>query len=101
MTLDARDTSQCPRGHRCESCGNVTEDLEVVTHGVLNAIMCVTLCGSCRESGRPPSIMLTTAEKLAQQHRDHVRGVTPRYRLPPNGTPRRSSYQQRPNLRAW
>ena len=86
MTLDARDTSQCPRGHRCESCGNATEDLEVVTHGVLNAIMCVTLCGSCRESGRPPSIMLTTAEKLAQQHRDHVRGVTPRYRLWPNGT---------------
>ena len=85
MTPDAQDTSNCPIGFRCENCGSATDDLIVVTQGVLNAIMCVTLCGVCRESGQPPSIMLTTAEKLAQQHRDHVRGVTPTYRLRPNG----------------
>jgi hypothetical protein len=81
MTLGARDTSNCPVGFRCESCGSSTDDLLVVTHGVLNAIMCVTMCGSCRDSRRPPSIMLTTAEKLVEQHRDHVGGVTPVYRV--------------------
>jgi hypothetical protein len=81
MTLDPRNTDNCPVGFRCESCGSATGDLLVVAHGVLNAIMCVTLCGSCRESGRPPSIMLTTAEKLVEQHRDHISGVTPTYRL--------------------
>jgi hypothetical protein len=78
--MDPSDTSRCPIGFRCESCGAATDDLCVVIHGVLNAIMCVTLCAACRASERPPSIMLTTAEKLVQQHREHVRGVTPQYR---------------------
>ena len=86
MTLDASNTDNCPLGFRCESCGVATDDLRVVTYPVLNAIMCVTLCASCRESGRPPSIMLTTAEKLVEQHRDHVRGVTPQYRPRPTTT---------------
>jgi hypothetical protein len=83
MTLDLRNTDNCPVGFRCESCGAATDGLQVVTHPVLNAIICITLCGPCKESGRPPSIMLTTAEKLALQHRDHVRGVTPQYRQGP------------------
>jgi hypothetical protein len=81
VTLDARSTDNCPLSFRCESCGSATADLHVVTHDVLSAIMCVTLCGICRESGRPPSVMLSTAEKLVAQHRDHIRGVTPTYRL--------------------
>ena len=85
MPLEAQDTSNCPTGHRCESCGNATGDLEVMTHPVLNAIICLTVCGGCRQSGRPPGIMLSTAEKLAQQHREHVLGVAPVYR--PRRTP--------------
>jgi hypothetical protein len=80
VTLDPEDVSRCPTGFRCESCGSATRDLLVVTHGVFNATMCVTLCGVCRGSGRSPSVMLSTAEKLVQQHREHVQDVTPMYR---------------------
>jgi hypothetical protein len=73
MPLDARSTENCPLGHRCESCGAMGPNLGVTTHAVLNAMMCVTLCEGCRESGRPPSITLSTAQRLAEQHRGHLR----------------------------
>ena len=69
-------TERCPKGHRCESCGTASPDLAVHVREVLNASMCLTLCGGCAESGRPPSIMLSTAEKLAEQHRQHRLGYT-------------------------
>lgn len=69
-------TERCHRGHRCESCGQACPGLEVVAVGVLGAEMCLTLCPGCRQSGRAPQIMLTTAEKLVAQHRQHVAGFT-------------------------
>ena len=65
-------TPLCPLGRRCESCGADARDVRIVVLPVLNAAMCLTMCGSCATSGRPPSVMLSTAEKLADQHRRHV-----------------------------
>jgi hypothetical protein len=69
-------TDQCPLGFRCESCGQACLGLEVVVVGVLDATMCLTLCPGCRQSGRAPQVMLSTAEKLAAQHRQHIAGFT-------------------------
>ena len=75
-------TDRCPLGFRCESCGQACPGLEVVIVGVLGATMCLTLCPGCRQSGRAPQIMLTTAEKLVEQHRRHLMGfeTTPHLR---------------------
>lgn len=42
---------------------------------VLRASLCLTMCPGCAASGRPPAIMLSTAERLAAQHAEHVRPV--------------------------
>ena len=72
--VDVRDTSRCHRGFRCESCGLTDPALAVKAVDVLGATFCLTLCPGCAESGRAPSIMLSTAEKLVNQHRQHVAG---------------------------
>ncbi|HWM00965.1 MAG TPA: hypothetical protein VNP92_01370 [Actinophytocola sp.] len=64
-------TRYCPRGHRCESCGRADPGLAVVAVPVLAEVMCLTLCPRCAESGRPPAIQLSTAERLVEQHRQH------------------------------
>ena len=67
-------TERCPLGFRCESCGLACPGLTVVTVNVLGATLCLTLCLGCRQSGRAPAIMLSTAEKLVEQHRQHLSG---------------------------
>jgi hypothetical protein len=86
MTLDLHDTSHCPIGHRCESCGQATATLQVVTRTVLSSVLCLTMCKRCRQSNQPPSIQVSTAERLVEQHRQHVRTVTPVYRLRPENS---------------
>ena len=44
--------------------------VEVVT--VLGAAFCLTLCPGCARSGHPPQIMLSTAQRLVEQHARHV-----------------------------
>jgi hypothetical protein len=39
---------------------------------MLGAAFCLTLCPTCRSSGRPPQIMLSTAERLVEQDAHHV-----------------------------
>jgi hypothetical protein len=73
-TPDPTDTARCPRGHRCESCGTAGRGLVVVSRQVLAETLCLTLCLSCAASGRPPAIMLSTAERLVEQHRRHLQG---------------------------
>jgi hypothetical protein len=63
---------RCPHGHRCESCGCAGPSLSVVVVTVLGAALCLTLCGTCASSGRPPQIMLSTAQRLVEQHARHV-----------------------------
>lgn len=74
MALDPTDTRYCPRGHRCESCGAEGPGLTVTAVPVLSETMCLTLCRGCAASGRPPSIMLSTATRLVEQHRRHLAG---------------------------
>lgn len=69
-------TSKCPLGARCESCGNNGPGLAVKAVEILGANLCLTLCVGCRESGRAPAILLSTAEKLVEQHRRHLNGHT-------------------------
>lgn len=70
--LPVHRTDHCPQGHRCESCGAEGPGLAVVTRDVLGETLCLTLCAGCAASGRPPAIMLSTAERLVTAHHGHV-----------------------------
>jgi hypothetical protein len=67
-------TNLCPLGHRCESCGIATTGLSVVIAAVLGVSFCLTLCPGCARSGRLPQIMLSTAQRLTEQHVRHLAG---------------------------
>jgi hypothetical protein len=69
-----RPTDHCPRGHRCESCGAACTALGVFEVTALGAAFCLTLCTGCASSGRPPQIMLSTAQRLVEQHARHLAG---------------------------
>jgi hypothetical protein len=69
-----RVTRYCPLGHRCESCGAVGAGLAVVVVAVLRSAFCMTMCPGCAESGSPPQVMLSTAERLAEEHARHLAG---------------------------
>jgi hypothetical protein len=69
-----RPTDHCPRGHRCESCGAACTGLGVFEVTALGAVFCLTLCTGCASSGRPPQIMLSTAQRLVEQHARHLAG---------------------------
>jgi hypothetical protein len=83
MVDNSCQTDHCPRGHRCESCGIESPGLRVVTHSVLGAILCLTLCPRCASSGRLPQIMLSTAERLVAAHAEHLRGGEVVFRVVP------------------
>jgi hypothetical protein len=70
----AETTRYCPLGARCELCGGDGPGLAVVVLAVLAERMCLTLCSGCTASGRPPAVMLSTAEKFVEQHRRHLAG---------------------------
>jgi hypothetical protein len=71
---DQNVTERCPLGFRCESCGQACPGLKVVVVDVLGASMCLTLCSGCASSTRAPQIMLSTAQRLVEQHGQHVAG---------------------------
>jgi hypothetical protein len=71
---DNNTTERCPLGFRCESCGLASQGLAVAAVDILGATFCLTLCPGCHQSGRAPAIMLSTAEKLVEQHRQHLAG---------------------------
>jgi hypothetical protein len=78
---DPKITEWCPCSARCESCGVAGPGLSVKVYDVLSETMCLTVCAGCRDSGRLPQIMLTTAQKLVEQHRQHLAGPDrPSYR---------------------
>lgn len=76
MLLDHRDSSHCPVGYRCESCGVAAEDHEVLVIQTPEVgHICLTTCVFCRDIlrlGMPPPITMRTATNLARQHREHV-----------------------------
>ena len=75
LSLD--DTSRCPKGHRCESCGiEGGDDLAVTTVGMGSlGVACLTMCTRCAESTVTPPVTVGTAARLTLQHRLHL-GIT-------------------------
>lgn len=74
--VDIDDTSRCPLGHRCESCGAERDDLAVTTalFGPIG-VACVTMCPRCARSLQAPPVAVATAVRLVGQHCEHV-GIT-------------------------
>ena len=70
---DLNDTTGCPLGVRCESCGAESPDLAVraVTLAGLGTA-CLTLCRRCAAADTPPPITVATAARLVEQHVGHV-----------------------------
>ena len=69
------DTSRCPLGRRCESCGDDHPAVAVRTATTPMGVLCVTLCQRCAASGEMPRVAVSTAAKLVLQHCQHI-GVT-------------------------
>jgi hypothetical protein len=70
------DTSRCPRGARCESCGTEGDDLAVCTVALGRlGVACLTLCPRCAGSGVVPPVSVGTAVRLTAQHCGHL-GIT-------------------------
>jgi hypothetical protein len=76
MNIDLDDTSRCPLGHRCESCGAERDDLAVCT-AVMDrlGVACLTLCPRCAGSEVVPPVSVGTAVRLTMQHCLHL-GIT-------------------------
>lgn len=66
------DTSRCPLGVRCESCGTEGTALAVTTAETEAGVLCLTQCARCAEASMPPPVAVTTAARLAAQHCAHV-----------------------------
>jgi hypothetical protein len=67
------DTSRCPLGVRCESCGVERDDLDVKTvHLAQLGVACMTLCPRCAGSGVTPPVAVGTAVRLVMQHCIHL-----------------------------
>lgn len=78
--VDLDDTSRCPLGHRCESCGieaSAGTTLTVATVATQIGTLCLTLCDHCAGSSEPPPITVSTAQRLVAQHADHLDRTTP------------------------
>jgi hypothetical protein len=72
-TVDVDDTSRCPLGHRCESCGIERDDLAVTTAALGRlGVGCLTLCPRCTGSEVAPPVSVGTAVRLVAQHCGHL-----------------------------
>jgi hypothetical protein len=71
--VDLDDTSNCPVGHRCESCGTESGDLAVETarSGRLG-VLCLTLCRRCAAFDDQIPVSVGTAVRLVGQHAMHL-----------------------------
>ena len=69
---DLDDTSRCPLGHRCESCGIEGNDLAVSTATSRLGVMCLTLCRRCAAYDDVLPVTVGTAVKLVLQHCIHL-----------------------------
>jgi hypothetical protein len=71
--VDLDNTSNCPVGHRCESCGAERNDLDVSTAATALGVLCLTLCPRCAASDVTPPVSVGTAARLVGQHAGHLR----------------------------
>jgi hypothetical protein len=72
---DLDRTDNCPKGHRCESCGTEHAELTVRTARTPLGVMCLTLCPRCARSDCVPPVSVGTAARLVGQHYGHL-GIT-------------------------
>jgi hypothetical protein len=71
--VELDDTTRCPVGVRCESCGREGDDLAVSTAQLGRlAVGCLTLCPRCAGSGVVPPVAVSTAVRLVGQHAGHL-----------------------------
>lgn len=70
--LDLDDTSRCPLGHRCESCGVERDDLTVATATTPLGVLCLTLCPRCASATTAPPVGVGTANRLVLAHCEHL-----------------------------
>ncbi len=71
--VDLDDTSRCPLGRRCESCGAERDDLAVCTVALDRlGVACLTMCPRCAGSGVVPPVSVGTAVRLTMQHCLHL-----------------------------
>jgi hypothetical protein len=74
--VDLDDTTYCPVGVRCESCGVERDDLAVSTAALGRlGVACLTLCPRCAGSAVVPPVAVGTAIRLTAQHCEHL-GIT-------------------------
>ena len=67
--------AQCPRGRRCECCGQEVPGIAVAITDSPVGTFCISACLPCRkaiERGTPPPVSLGTAIRLAAQHQTHT-----------------------------
>lgn len=68
------DTTRCPTAATCETCGS-TDGLVVVTARTMVGVLCLTLCGRCRQAEDVPARGAYDAVRAVLAHCEHV-GVT-------------------------
>lgn len=71
-SIDLFDTSNCPRGSRCERCGDSTAEHVVATMETPVGVLCLTLCPVCARAGEGPRLKLPTAARLVGDHCMHL-----------------------------
>ena len=69
--LDVDDTGSCPVAVSCAGCG-ARRDLAVATAGTPLGVFCLTLCGSCAETGELPHHSFVLAAGAVMEHCDHL-----------------------------
>ena len=80
--VDLDDVTGCPRGHRCESCGDEHAELTVRTVRTSAGLLCLI----CAAFDGPPPISVGTATRLVALHLEHLRP-----RFAPRATPEQPS----------
>ena len=69
MNLD--DTTNCPIGARCESCGT-TAPRSVHTATTPVGVICLTLCARCASSSLTPRLAAASAARFVLDHCSHL-----------------------------
>ncbi len=70
--IDLDDITNCPTGHRCESCGAAGNGVTVQTATTPLGVMCLSLCPRCSASSVAPPVAVGTAVRLVYQHAGHL-----------------------------
>jgi hypothetical protein len=65
------DTSRCPVGPECESCGRLDE-LAVLTGDTPEGVLCMTLCDACEVAGVLPILSPEAEAARVLEHAEHV-----------------------------